>query len=87
MALDMEIERKQMSKHMRDLIAQFMEHAGVDAIVVNCSTVRRNSTRTYMGMRGNVFACRGLAEELYNEIHADDESTGEEAAEGDSGTE
>lgn len=80
----MNLERKQMAKHMRDLIAQFMEHAGVDAIVVNCSTVRRNTTRTYMGMRGNIFACRGLAEELYNEMHEEDEADDTPAEEGGS---
>ncbi len=74
-----------MRKNMRDLIAVFMEQSGADAVVVSCSTHRRHRTKTYIGTFGNVLTCKGLACELYDELH--DEPENEESHDDDSGTE
>tara|TARA_R100001594_G_scaffold109267_2_gene144017 strand:- start:313 stop:534 length:222 start_codon:yes stop_codon:yes gene_type:complete len=61
----------EMGKPMRDLVARFIEETGADAVVVACSTVKRNETKTYFGVFGNILACRGLVDELYTEVVED----------------
>lgn len=64
-------------KAARDLIAQFVETVGADAVVVCWSDTRNHRTYTYHACIGNAYACQGLAGRLFEALTEDEEEGGE----------
>ena len=55
-------------KAVQRIQSQVVEEIGADAVVIIFSITKKNTTTTHIHTRGNMLACRGLAEEAYEHL-------------------